>query len=120
MKDPCNLHMRSYQCCMDTHAMQPPADTKECPTSWTERVRAAEAKEPPTVDESLHEPYIYIYKYTKTISYIDYTNTFQFQYRNATLAQFSTSFSLGHIYVCILSGRKVKADCLQHIFLAAA
>ena len=41
--------------------MQPPADAKESPTSWTERVRAAEAKEPPTVDESLHEPYIYIY-----------------------------------------------------------
>ena len=59
--------MRSYQCCMDTHAMQPPADTKECPTSWTERVRAAEAKEPPTVDESLHEPYIYIQIYKNYI-----------------------------------------------------
>ena len=44
---------------------------------------------------------IYIYKYTKTISYIDYTNTFQFQYRNATLAQFSMSFSIGHIYMYV-------------------
>ena len=75
--------------------MQPPADAKESPTSWTERVRAAEAKEPPTVDESLHEPYIYIQIYKNYIIHIDYTNTFQ--------CNFGTIFHefLTQTYICM-------------------